>query len=334
MSSVLFSQWTSFHIYFDGSVYGAESDTILRTIVTAIVTQARAQGILLSYFFVRYGEGGAHVRLRMHVSDDHVPRIVGILDKCLGPSPKGIDGAAMELSTLTSHIDERHSSLVGARGQISRIEAVPYVPELDRYGGELAMPIAHIIAESSSDLALGLLSREARVALSTRVTIAFCVFLLVLREFSPLLRDAVLTATRHSDGYSRLLARSLSSVNLEDEALTLQRIRLCHYQSFQNQHTTLSKMTSALWEHGVSVLEDELLAQFAGTLSRGALELKKLFDSRALRFGPQQLTDWSSASSYLATSYMHLACNRIGISIREEAHVAGLVEQSLRGLDR
>lgn len=62
-------QWVSFHLFSSDPL-----DEMLRTAVAPFVDAVLADGCASSFFFIRYGEGGPHVRLRLNTTTPDVLR--------------------------------------------------------------------------------------------------------------------------------------------------------------------------------------------------------------------------------------------------------------------
>ncbi len=125
-------EWAYLRLY-TGAGY---ADRVLRDWVAPWLSQARSEGLLSSWFFVRYQDSFEHLRLRM----------------------KGRDRAALL---------ELHARLLAAlaqaqrQGLLWRVQGDDYVPELARYGGSAGLSISEHLFCIDSDDALSLLDLEA-----------------------------------------------------------------------------------------------------------------------------------------------------------------------------
>ncbi|MFD9405886.1 thiopeptide-type bacteriocin biosynthesis protein [Streptomyces sp. NPDC059989] len=85
-----------------------------------------------AWFFIRYNEGGPHLRVRVRGLDD---------------------GAALELRAALD---------VLAKGRDGRLAEVAYVPETERYGGPAALPVAEEVFVRSTRVAVEAVARTRR----------------------------------------------------------------------------------------------------------------------------------------------------------------------------
>jgi thiopeptide-type bacteriocin biosynthesis protein len=105
-------------------VHGDDLTALLRSGIRPFVEETRA--LCERFFFIRYWEGGPHIRLRMRPAD------------------------GVELEVLRSRVDGAFGTVVHA----------PYEPELERYGGTQRMEIAERQFEASSRAVLTVLDDD------------------------------------------------------------------------------------------------------------------------------------------------------------------------------
>jgi thiopeptide-type bacteriocin biosynthesis protein len=116
-------------------IYGAPTslERVLRDVVDPLVRAERAR--IERWFFLRYGDPDAHVRLRFR------------------GAPAWLHGVllpALEARTRSPH----------ARGNVHRVELGAYEPEVERYGGDAGLAIAEAIFDIDSTAALALAARH------------------------------------------------------------------------------------------------------------------------------------------------------------------------------
>ncbi|MEV7186328.1 thiopeptide-type bacteriocin biosynthesis protein [Kitasatospora sp. NPDC093102] len=85
------------------------------------------------WFFIRYGEGGPHLRIRYR-----------------GPGPAP-DSLAAELTRLAARRTPPDGPFAGGHGEVT---AVPYEPETERYGGAALLPVAEEVFTHSTRTAV------------------------------------------------------------------------------------------------------------------------------------------------------------------------------------
>lgn len=128
------ARWVSFH------VFCPDRDGLLMQVVQPVVAELWAERIADRFFFIRYPEGGDHVRLRLRIAAE------------LDPAP----AADRALALLRASCAEFRPARPGAPAEppAERIEVVPAIFELeiDRYGGPRWFPCAlSFFALSSMD---------------------------------------------------------------------------------------------------------------------------------------------------------------------------------------
>lgn len=111
----------------------AVQDRLLAGPLQALVAEGRAEGRFDRWFFIRFDDPEPHLRLRFH-----------------GPAETLLTGL---LPRLTSALQPSMDA-----GLVSRIAVDTYEPELDRYGGEEAMPHAEQLFDADSEAMLALVS--------------------------------------------------------------------------------------------------------------------------------------------------------------------------------
>lgn len=122
------SEWLCVYAYPKFARTYLDLDLLVSEFVPEVLVAARNQGIPFKYFFLRYPEGGLHLRLRLGASAIH-RRVLCDLVKCVAAAYS----AAHENLSLTWP---------------------DYEPEVDRYGGPAGVAIAENHFQASSDLVL------------------------------------------------------------------------------------------------------------------------------------------------------------------------------------
>lgn len=118
------ARWMSFHAFCP-----TDRDALLMQVVQPVVAELWAGGIADRFFFIRYPEGGEHVRLRLRIAPER------------DPAP----AADRALALLQASCAEFRRTRSGAAERPpERIEVVPAIFELeiDRYGGPRWFPCA------------------------------------------------------------------------------------------------------------------------------------------------------------------------------------------------
>ncbi len=111
----------------------ATADRILLRVAPA-VARWRAAGVIDSWHFVRYGDPDWHLRLRLHGAP-------GVL-----------------LTEVLPRLEQLTSPLL-ATGELWRTQLDTYEPEVERYGGDLAIAAAERVFHADSEAALAIIGR-------------------------------------------------------------------------------------------------------------------------------------------------------------------------------
>jgi hypothetical protein len=173
--------WVSAHVF-----YSDPLDPLLRKAIRPLVTELAGSGLVDGWFFLRYWEGGPHVRLRLRPTGDPGPVREAVKVHCglylsehPATTPVAPDGYATAAAAMAryEHRDEPPEPL----RETNSVAFIDYRPEHDRYGSgpALAAVERHFVESSTIALALVPADRQARR------TAAFCAILLAHRLCPP-----------------------------------------------------------------------------------------------------------------------------------------------------
>ncbi|MDK9495842.1 thiopeptide-type bacteriocin biosynthesis protein [Streptomyces katrae] len=124
--------WHSHHLYLHCAT--EDTDAFLVHGAAPLLDGLVAAGEAAGWFFIRYGEGGPHVRLRVR----------GLSEGAAAALPGELARAAKAVPEVPGPWPSRHGE----------VRAVPYEPETGRYGGPRALPVAEEVFEASTRAAL------------------------------------------------------------------------------------------------------------------------------------------------------------------------------------
>ncbi|WP_437578268.1 thiopeptide-type bacteriocin biosynthesis protein [Sorangium sp. So ce887] len=163
---------------------GEGTDALLLGLIEPLVSGLERSGAIDRFFFLRYAEGGDHLRLRVRVAP--------------GRDPEGVAA--------------RVDAAAACCAAVSRTEAAAYEPELEKHGGPVGMEIAERQFFASSRFALGCIRKTAGRP-RARALVAACALDALLA------RAGVAGDARRSflAGYARhwrTFARAISGVEL------------------------------------------------------------------------------------------------------------------------
>ncbi|MDB4915096.1 MAG: Lanthionine biosynthesis protein LanB [Gemmatimonadetes bacterium] len=103
-------------------------DYVVRTLLAPLVSTLEAEGILDRWFFIRYSDPESHLRVRFHGSAATLARVLELTSAMCAP--------------------------LVTNGRVSRLAFDTYMPEVERYGGAAAIPLAEAIFAADSTAAL------------------------------------------------------------------------------------------------------------------------------------------------------------------------------------
>ncbi|NXY99380.1 hypothetical protein HYE82_34415, partial [Streptomyces sp. BR123] len=125
--------WHSLHLY----LHSDTEDTdrfLLREAAPMLDRLTAPGGPAASWFFIRYGEDGPHLRIRVR-----------------GLSGPAAADLAQELARAAKEVPAVPGPWPSGHGEVRE---VPYAAETDRYGGPQALPVAEEVFAASTQAAL------------------------------------------------------------------------------------------------------------------------------------------------------------------------------------
>ncbi|MFG2620808.1 thiopeptide-type bacteriocin biosynthesis protein [Streptomyces sp. NPDC048507] len=141
--------WHSHHLFLHSGA--ADTDAFLVRSAAPLLDGLVAAGEAAGWFFIRYGEDGPHLRIRVR----------GLSGPAAGRLTQELARAAREVPAVPGPWPSRHGE----------VRAVPYEPETERYGGPRALPVAEeVFADSTRVVLDALREAPARAADAARLT--------------------------------------------------------------------------------------------------------------------------------------------------------------------
>jgi hypothetical protein len=128
------SRWRAFHLFYHGPLA-----LVLQHFVQPAVGRLLTDGLIDSFFFIRYPLGGPHVRLRIHPragAGEAAARLAADAADFLArwPSTRSLDPEAIRRqnqSILATAPEENDDAVYPDNSFL----AFPFIPEMERYGG-------------------------------------------------------------------------------------------------------------------------------------------------------------------------------------------------------
>lgn len=330
------NNWISMHIF-----YASSPNAMLTTCVDPLVQDLRTQGLIQRYFFIRYWQEGPHIRLRLlpapGVKPEDIRQIIEpVVSAYLQLRPALYNADTVEAQDVYKRVFIAEYGVVkwqqtyGENGQMpiranNTFAYINYEPEYHRYGGVAGVELAEWHFEKSSDITIQLLRntnvhvRSILLGHSLQLSLALCYGLLGEDQKGLAFFDKYMTFwqkgfLRRSDDPAPKFEKSFAQ-----KAVQLQQL--------------LSQSRAAIVEGtlvGLTGVEKEWIAHmrelkariealvYAGNLTLGAKD------------GTSLLAETPATANYfLLSSYVHMANNRLGISIPDEIYISYLLKRAL-----
>ncbi|HEY3571438.1 MAG TPA: lantibiotic dehydratase C-terminal domain-containing protein [Thermoanaerobaculia bacterium] len=280
------SHWRSCHVHYHG-----DGDRLLLHLVHPLVATLLAAGAIDRFFFVRYELGGPHVRLRLRALPGRSGEVEAAVAEAataflaLHPSVRPLPPETVERRTreiLAADPGESDATLYPDNS----FRFVPFLPEVDRYGGPERIGLSLDFFGLSSAHALELLRLFAGAPWPRRIPRVLCAL------------------AAHALGFAR------------DEA---ELLRLLGYAAVPAGHPLAS------WAARGDRIFEERPEAFRALLASlaGAGETELLAAARRLAAGAGRAAP--PARELLFKSHMHMTANRLGLRNPEEACVGRIL---------
>ncbi len=302
MSQQAECEWASYHIFYHGS-----GDRVLSRLVLPVVCDAWSRRQIAGFFFLHYGLGGPHVRLRLLCTPAHRAELDEALRKAAAELfrrwPSETHLADEEILARNRHfaMGDSASRIDSVYPDNSLVE-LPFQPEVERYGGPGLLAHSLDFFCVSSSYVLSLLEQYENQPRASRLSHAMLA----------LLRQA-LGFTADSDELCRLVAYAALGNNPASSLLTERADR--EFERRREDYIALVCEEVERFHEPVAhaQLTEYLLADAARALGwciRGAS-------------GPVR---WQIVSSQL-----HMTLNRMGLMGAEEAYLGHILRRAIEG---
>ncbi|TYB45936.1 hypothetical protein FXF51_59655 [Nonomuraea sp. PA05] len=308
-------RWVSAHLFHFGDL-----DPLITDVVHPLTRELAADGTVRHSFFLRYWEGGQHVRLRLEVPDrtraGHVREMISYRAAAhftTHPSPQ-VDPAAYRAFATAMARGERRTTYDEHLHPPGSVAFIGYRPEYDAYGDPACVAAAERHFALSSRLALDVL--RAGTDLGRRTAIGLAALTIALAVCEPDLPAA-----------ARRLATATREASSELEA------------DWRRREPALLAQTRTLW--ATPHHAGPLLSEWAASLRTLRADLDALH--AAGRCAP---LDSGSPHAVLAVAApqarrtvslilmrcVHLFHNRLGLRAAAEQHTTFLAARAVAGL--
>ena len=285
--------WLGVHLFFEGDVYSEIGDRVVLEVAAPFVEGLGTTHPGTPWFFLRYSEGGSHIRLRVRASWER-------LDAEVRPA---IEQAAARAAPLVRHL-----------------AFVPYEPEIERYGGPHGLVAAERLFHHSSETTLALL-RGVDADPSARFGKALLAMLIQLHVFCARRELAAALAEAYGTGYLRAQV---------PEADRQEQWIAAFHAGLDRQANHLANSVEGVWEAlavGARLTPD--LDCYRDRMTEIATVLHKLCEEDCLLLDGKPTDGWPDIQHRIVPSYLHMMNNRLGVSIRDECYLSVLISRFL-----
>ncbi|MCC3765523.1 thiopeptide-type bacteriocin biosynthesis protein [Glycomyces sp. TRM65418] len=225
--------WRALHVFCHRGK--AAADRLVTATIAPLARSLRAEGLIDRWFFIRYWEGGPHVRVRLAGPDkERLDRAQAMMRAALEtplstePAPR-LDPVEF-YQQFAIPADEARALEWNPDGRVVEAE---YLPETDRYGGPDAIGPAEDLFHISSELAAAVIARtpgeQARTGVALDLLLGFVSAMYTtasesvrwLREYATMWRylDAAVARTfaqTHAAAESTMVATGLELMRRRD----------------------------------------------------------------------------------------------------------------------
>ncbi len=300
--------WTSLHIFLHGGNHA--TDRFLMEGIHPLVDRLNRQDEIESWFFIRYWEGGPHVRLRLKGCS---PRTTAEVRDALAEYQRRAPRAPEPLDPVKFYRGySAAADPVAAHGWYGdhEIVEIPYVPETERYGGPAGLAISEDLFCDSSQIALALLrlapDRPKRLPAAVQLMFAMV--------------EAMDIPAVEAVGWIRGNTAVWSQILEIPPALIFESVAMAQGEYFANEKAWL-----ALNRAPDPAGKPSLAAHWGGRVRRAMTRYRAAEEAGQLHMTPAGIM-WSQ---------LHMLHNRAGLSILDECTIASLVTVALaRGNER
>ncbi len=295
--------WISCHLYYHQGL-----SRVLRGFVHPLVASLVKAAWIEAFFFVRYGLGGPHIRLRLRAtagSRDYVLKEAqrfaqDFLEST--PSTKSLDEEVIRRSNEYILAADPHD-IDDSVYPDNSFRLIPFRPEIERYGGPSLFRASLDFFTLSSVAALEFFSKHGNAARSTQLAHAF-----------RLLLQQALGFAAHEIELCDLLRYGVDSMGEDMPAILEKGDRVARYQ----RDTFLQIFQRSL--AGVHFLQvgGDSFEGASGLLVTGSRRL-----SAAIGFADYEARAW------IGGSQLHMTASRLGLSNAEEVYLSRLLTVTL-----
>ena len=313
------NQYLSFYIY-----YAEPWESLLLGAVRPLVKKLIDQELITQYFFIRYWERGPHLRLRLKKkSADKEIEITEILQKELNNFILKYPSKLLLTPEMEAH------KLAESWRDNNQILSISYQPEIARYGGLAALPIAELQFFASSRMVLNELvetpnwSYDYALGAAIKLHIGFVFSIGMTRK----------KAAKFFEKNCRdWLPRAIQS---EEQEAQEEKILLQFKKAYLTQKPAIFPYIQNIWEaleKNPSGSDSPAWENWLSINQAVYTNLQLLTETKLLALDSEYLDLPDSGLWNMLSDFVHLTNNRIGVLNRDEGFLAYMLSESLNSL--
>ncbi|MFE2407254.1 lantibiotic dehydratase C-terminal domain-containing protein [Kitasatospora sp. NPDC059408] len=312
--------WVSAHLFYHG-----DQDAVIVGVVRPAVERLGRAGLVDGFFFLRYWEGGPHVRLRVRTWPEHVEEVRSVIEETAAefyrtsPSQSALTEqayaeSAAELAGLErmDHYDSLHPD--------NSIAFIDYVPETDVYGTGRSLAAVEKQFMAASVLAVELIARGRTPG--QRAMDAFAMLAANRTVFTGILPELAYQA--------RFMVESGGAA-----AELLQSAAFERYFDANKARLRTSLEAVFASTRGVALPDASVESRWLATVREAndtlvELELLGKLDAYSDFEAPADVLQHINhlVPQLIVERFTHLMCNRLGINLAQESHLRLLLTRT------
>lgn len=311
--------WISFHIFYNG-----DFDELLCNYLRPLLKEMTEQELIYKFFFLRYWNGGDHIRLRLSVErylvesveslvvskynnfvkSKNVPEFDSDKYNSIVARMREFNEKLIKTNAIHEEIEELNSS--------GRIERRDYQFEYERYGGVHSRHIVESHFQFSSSVVLN--SVES-IIVSKNSRLTFGLYLISALFFSiQISKERRIELFENASRYIDLLNPDYKNKSFPELG----------FKSFEEQKNVISGVIASMEAAGyISGQSDE----FNTEINLWRVELAERWDYLANLNLAGKLTQ---SPENIFVSFSHMLCNRLGIGLMDESYMYYLLSEALK----
>jgi thiopeptide-type bacteriocin biosynthesis protein len=293
------SQWLSIHLSVGAPVSSPACDEFLANVVGQSVAGPTAIQGFDAFFFVRYVDRDHHIRLRLRLDGSATSTDIS-------------EAFRMRMHQLVGSLERAANIDAVLEDNPPRCELVPYVPELQRYGGEHGVAIAEDLFIASSRFALEAI-RTSRANFDRRrigtAVIATVTAAMALLD-SPHLVSEFLDA--YWRGYVKYAGRR--------DGATMASLTNAFHAAYDSEHVRWSDLVANLFSSDLDLGDWPALSKYRSAVTACRVALDEAFERGLIELNRSHDNTAPLCRATLLNSYVHMTNNRLGVAGLQEAY--------------